>query len=252
MSPDQSPPDQSPPDHPLVLAALALSHAVDALVFAPPVHTVYNPLAYAWEPHKAYLTRFGNGPTPVVFLGMNPGPFGMSQTGVPFGDPSMVRDYLRLSGEVNQPATVHPKRPIHGIGSKRGEVSGRRLWGAIRDRWPQPDAFFDQHFVANYCPVAFMEESGRNRTPDKLPKAEREALFALCDAHLARLVVSLEAQWLIGVGRFAEKQARKALEGLPVRIGSILHPSPASPAANRDWIGTVSRQLDNMGIWPTH
>jgi single-strand selective monofunctional uracil DNA glycosylase len=236
------------PLQPLVDAANDLNAALRPLRFADPVHTVYNPLEYAAAPHLAYLERYGTGTARVVFLGMNPGPFGMGQTGVPFGDPELVRDFLQVTGPVLQPERVHPKRPIIGCEATRSEVSGRRLWSAIRDHWPSADAFFESHYVANYCPLAFMEEGGRNRTPDKLPREERDPLFAACDLHLRRVVEALQSEWVIGVGRFAEKRALSALAGTDIRIGSVLHPSPASPAANRDWIGQVTAQLQEMGI----
>jgi single-strand selective monofunctional uracil DNA glycosylase len=174
---------------------------------------------------------------------MNPGPFGMSQTGVPFGEVSLVRDWLGLEAPVGRPASEHPKRPIQGFACERSEVSGRRLWGAIRDHWGTPERFFGRHFIANYCPLAFMEASGRNRTPDKLPPAERDPLFAVCDAGLRRLVEILEPRWVVGVGAFAARRAELALDGADLRIASILHPSPANPRANRDWEGEVQGQL---------
>jgi len=237
--------------HPLIDAANALNKALETLTFAPPVHTVYNPFDYASAPHEDYLRRYGNGTARVIFLGMNPGPFGMAQTGVPFGDPELVRDFLKVSGPVRQPGQVHPKRPIIGCDATRGEVSGRRLWSGVRDHWKTADAFFEAHFVSNYCPLAFMEESGRNRTPDKLPRAERDALFEVCDAHLRQIVTALQPEWVIGIGRFAEKRARIALKQTETRIGTVLHPSPASPAANRDWLGTAERQLRELGICRT-
>ena len=47
---------------------------------------IYNPLEYAWQMHEAYLSRFVSRPTRTLLLGMNPGPFGMAQNGVPFGE----------------------------------------------------------------------------------------------------------------------------------------------------------------------
>ena len=120
--------------HPLIDAANALNQALETLTFAPPVHTVYNPFDYASAPHEDYLRRYGNGTARVIFLGMNPGPFGMAQTGVPFGDPELVRDFLEVSGPVQQPDKVHPKRPIIGCDATRGEVSGRRLWSGVHWR----------------------------------------------------------------------------------------------------------------------
>ena len=129
-------------------------------------------------------------------------------------------------------------------------MSGARLWGAIAERFPQPEKFFRAHFVANYCPLVFMQASGRNHTPDKLPANEREPLFAACDRHLQALVRIWRPRFVVGVGRFAEARAREALADVDVQIGAILHPSPANPRANRDWIGTVSEELATLGVCP--
>jgi single-strand selective monofunctional uracil DNA glycosylase len=221
---------------------------MDELVFAPPVTHVYNPLDYAWEPHRRFLELWGAAPKRVAFLGMNPGPWGMSQTGVPFGEVAVVRDWLRISGPVGRPVSEHAKRPIQGFDCPRSEVSGRRLWGFFRHRCGTPERFFESCFVLNYCPLAFLEASGRNRTPDKLAVAERRALEERCDRALRQAVEVLELEWVVGIGLFAEKQARRALAGTEVRIGRVLHPSPASPAANRGWAAQAERDLKALGI----
>jgi single-strand selective monofunctional uracil DNA glycosylase len=209
---------------------------------------VYNPLEYAWRAHEAYLTRYGRGRRRVLFVGMNPGPFGMAQTGVPFGDVAMVRDFLGIQAPVTKPAREHPRRPIEGFDCPRCEISGTRLWGWIRDRFGTPEAFFRDCFVANYCPLVFMEASARNRTPDKLPAAERARLFAACDEALRQTVALMQPAFVIGVGGFAERRAREALAGFSGTIGGILHPSPASPRANRDWPRQAERQLRRLGV----
>jgi len=208
---------------------------------------VYNPLDYARTPHRAYIETYGASRKRVVFLGMNPGPFGMMQTGVPFGSVESVRDWLKIEAPVSRPAREHPKRPVLGFACPRNEVSGARLWGAIARTYGEPERFFGRHYIANYCPLAFLEESGRNRTPDKLPAEEREPLFEACDRHLRRLVRVLEPEWVVGIGAFAEARAREVL-GSGVRIGRILHPSPANPRAQRDWGGEARRQLEALGI----
>src|SRR5688500_13713287 len=109
-----------------------LAARVDALRFAAPVTHVYDPLVYARDPHEAYLDRWGRGRKEVLLLGMNPGPFGMGQTGIPFGDVTMVRDWLGIHGRVTRPAREHPKRPVLGFDCPRSEVSGTRLWGWAR------------------------------------------------------------------------------------------------------------------------
>jgi len=213
-----------------------------------PVTHVYNPLEYARTPHSRYLRAYGNSRKVVLFLGMNPGPFGMAQTGVPFGDVESVRDWLGIVGPVSRPPSEHPKRPVRGFECPRREVSGARLWGAIAEHHRAPERFFRHAFVANYCPLVFMEESGRNRTPDKLPADEREAVYEACDRHLRRLVELLEPRWLIGIGKFAETRARAALPDFGGTIGTVLHPSPASPAANRGWAAQAKQQLRELGV----
>lgn len=232
----------------LVASARWLSREVSKLEFAAPVTHVYNPLAYAWQPHRLYLERYGAPPKQVVFVGMNPGPWGMAQTGVPFGEVSMVRDWLGIEAAIGAPEAEHPKRPIEGFGCARSEVSGRRVWGWAKERFGTPEAFFERFFVANYCPLSFMEASGRNRTPDKLPAAEREPLLEICDRALARSVETLEPEIVIGVGKWAEERARRALEPLGVRVGRILHPSPASPLANRGWAEQAELELRELGV----
>ena len=232
----------------LIDVSRALCSRVGKLAFAEPVAYVYNPLDYARTLHEAYLERFGQAPKEVILLGMNPGPFGMAQTGIPFGDVSVVRGFLGLEGEVGKPEREHPKRKIDGFACARSEVSGTRLWGWAKGDFGTAQHFFKRFFVANYCPLVFMEASARNLTPDKLPGREQGALFAACDEALRRMVEVLRPQFVVGVGVFAATRARLALAGAPTTIGTILHPSPASPMANRGWAAQARRQLAELGI----
>lgn len=232
----------------LIEATRRLRAEVAPLRFTRPVTHVYNPLEYAIRPHHAFLRRYGDATRRVVFLGMNPGPFGMAQTGVPFGEVSWVRDWLGIEAPVGRPADENPRRPIEGFACPRSEVSGARVWGTIASRFGAPERFFRDHFVANYCPLVFMEQSGRNVTPDKLPGAERDALFEACDRFVTRLARILEPEWVIGIGAFAAKRAELSLAGSGIRFGQILHPSPANPRANRDWAGEVASQLAALGL----
>lgn len=233
----------------LVAVARDLCRAVNALSFTRHVAFVYNPLDYAWPAHEQYLRRFGQSRQRVVFLGMNPGPYGMVQTGVPFGEVRAVRTWLRIDAKVRRPVREHPRRPILGLAGERSEVSGARLWGLFRERFDSLAAFFREHFVVNYCPLAFLDKSGRNLTPDKLARRQSARLFDACDEHLGRVVEILEPKWVIGVGSFATHQARRALARHKVRTGRILHPSPASPAANRNWSAQAVAQLEALGVW---
>jgi single-strand selective monofunctional uracil DNA glycosylase len=256
VPPSVSPVAQQPVAQQLLASARELSQTLAALRFAPPVTHVYDPLQYAWAPYEAYVSRFGATRKRVVLLGMNPGPFGMMQTGVPFGEVAAVRDWMGLRAPVERPPSEHPKRPIAGFECTRSEVSGRRLWGWAALRFGPADAFFDEWFVLNYCPLVFLEASGRNFTPDKLPVDERRAVLQACNRHLAAALGALQPVWAIGVGGFAERCLRSVLEGDEVesalarriKVAQILHPSPASPAANRGWIEAVDRTLAQLGV----
>jgi single-strand selective monofunctional uracil DNA glycosylase len=227
-------------------AALRLRAAVAPLRFAPPVACVYNPLEYAWDLHAQYLERHLGGGKRVLFLGMNPGPFGMAQTGVPFGEIRAVREWMQLSGAVGQPPRLHPKRPVLGLACPRSEVSGKRLWGLFAARFGTAEAFFADHLVVNWCPLVFMSESGANLTPDKLPERELAPLRDACDRHLAELAETLGVTVVVGVGKVAAAAASRACR---VRVVDIPHPSPANPAANKDWAGAATRALEQAGVW---
>jgi single-strand selective monofunctional uracil DNA glycosylase len=234
----------------LTTAAQALVGSLKPLRFAAPITHVYNPLEYAWAAHEQYLQRYGLGRKRVLLLGMNPGPWGMAQTAVPFGEIAAVRDWLGIHAVVGKPKKEHPRRPILGFDCEQSEVSGSRLWGLMAQRFGKPEAFFKEHFIVNYCPLVFMEQSGRNFTPDKLPATVAAKLHDRCDAHLHAVVAELQPEWIIGVGGYAEERAKAQLAHYPqLKIGRILHPSPASPAANKDWAGTATRQLVELGVW---
>lgn len=250
------------PRTPLGRAAARLRDALLDYADRAPVGTIaciLDPLEYAWDHHLAYLERYGPQGEPAepgldaVLLGMNPGPWGMAQTGVPFGSPDLVRDFLKISGPVQQPRRCHPERLIEGFEGKRTEVSGQRLWGGVRDCFGAPEPFFRRFFVINYCPLVLQSESGANVTPDKAPADFMAPCFEACDAHLADALKILRPKTVIGVGKWAEQRAARviAAAGLDARVASILHPSPASPAANRGWLPVVRGQLEAIGhAWP--
>lgn len=240
----------------LIAAADRLSDDVDHLQFGLPVTHVYNPLAYARPAHHQFLRMAQPTSTRVLFLGMNPGPWGMAQTGVPFGQIDAVKDWVGIDAVIDKPEHEHPKRPVEGLACKRSEVSGQRLWGLFSDRFKTADTFFQEHFVVNYCPLVFMESTGRNRTPDKLPPHERKPLDEVCDEHLRTVIQILAPVFLVGVGAYAEGCLKRAVANLPTSddadtpiVTRILHPSPASPAANKGWQAIAMKELIAAGIW---
>jgi single-strand selective monofunctional uracil DNA glycosylase len=226
----------------------ALVEELRPLQFGRPVTHVYNPLEYARAPYAKYLQRYAKPPKQVVLVGMNPGPWGMSQTGVPFGEVAAVRDWLEIEAPVGKPTDMHPKRPVTGFDCRRSEISGKRIWGWAQKRFKTPENFFARIFIANYCPLQFIEAGGRNRTPNHLKAAERSPLFEACDRALRRTIEQLNPAYVVGVGRFTSERARIALAGLAPTIGGITHPSPANPKANRGWETLIERELSQLGI----
>jgi single-strand selective monofunctional uracil DNA glycosylase len=243
----RAPRKTGPAEH-ILASEEKLCIALEQLRFSRPVTHVYNPLRYAREPHVDYIRRYALPGCEVLLLGMNPGPWGMAQTGVPFGEVSLVRDWLGIRGTVEKPLEEHPRRPVLGFHCARSEVSGARLWGWARERFASPANFFARFFVYNYCPLAFMDAEGRNFTPDKLPVAEARPLIAACDENLREVVAALSPRYIIGVGGYAARRLRSACHDHEGITGEILHPSPASPAANRGWAPEAEAQLRALGI----
>jgi single-strand selective monofunctional uracil DNA glycosylase len=236
----------------LLTASRRLGRDAGALRFGPPVSFVYNPLSYARECHETYLEQYAAGPKRVVFLGMNPGPWGMTQTGVPFGEISAVRDWLGIHAEVGTPSHGHPRVPVRGFECARSEVSGKRLWGLFREVFGSAERFARDNFVSNYCPLMFLDAAGRNLTPDHISRQDQPTLFAACDRFLSVVIDALRPQWLVGIGLFAERRLRAMLERTgneDVRVMSITHPSPANPKSQKNWAGLAAAALVEAGVW---
>jgi single-strand selective monofunctional uracil DNA glycosylase len=232
----------------LISIHLDLAETLDRLEFSAPVTHVYNPLKYAWKPYEQYLKRYGAGSREIILLGMNPGPWGMAQTGVPFGEIEAVTAWLKINAPVGTPAVLHPKRPIQGFACTRREVSGKRLWGWVQNRYGSPENFFSRFFVANYCPLMFFDRKGANITPNQLKADDRKPLIETCDRALRCLTAVWQPRYVVGIGKFAFDRAQAALTGLEVVIGSVTHPSPANPKANRGWESAATAQLKAIGI----
>ncbi len=214
---------------------------------------VYHPLQYAWNFHKKYIELYVKENTDTLFLGMNPGPFGMAQTGIPFGEVNVVRDYLGIDEKLENLPTCHPKRPIEGLKCSRSEVSGRRLWTLIQNRFPVSSLFPDSVAIMNYCPVVFVDKgpTGKNIIPEKIEKNAREKLEQICDNYLDQMISIINPRNVIGIGQYAKKKLESSISRLEsdIYVTSILHPSPANPQANRGWEPIVKKTLVDEHIW---
>ncbi|MFL2952112.1 MAG: uracil-DNA glycosylase family protein [Candidatus Thalassarchaeaceae archaeon] len=210
---------------------------------------VYNPLMYAWDIHEEFIRVSGGRGAKTILMGMNPGPHGMGQMGVPFAATSVVRDLLGISGiDVSKPAISHPKRPVNGLAHPKEEVSGTRLWGLLQDRYGGADQIFQNVFIVNHCPLMILHgPRGTNVTPNNVSGPAVRDLLERCDQHLMEVVMALGAEQVIGIGKYAEKRANLALGEMGIRVMTCWHPSPASPLANRnggkDWRENVSAVL---------
>lgn len=236
-----------------VEATRALLDRLDPLTFNHKVGWTYNPVDYAWDVHRDYLTRFGTAPKRILLVGMNPGPWGMAQTGVPFTDPYIGRDWMELETHpVGRPENHREERPVHGWSSSRKEPSGQRLFGFLRRLYGSLGRFFEQGFVLNYCPLVLFDEEGGNLTPDRLLVEDRRPLLEACDPYLRYMVEHFSPDVLMGVGRFAEDRLEAVTGEGGVPVHYLPHPSPANPIANRDggraWQRRVLRTFEEAEV----
>ena len=220
-----------------------------------------NPLNYAWQHHEQFLRNWGGLGAKTLLLGMNPGPWGMAQSGVPFGSTDIAKNQLQIKPyKLTTPENAHPKRPIVGLDLARQEISGQRLWSLMFDHYGDGESVFSNIFVVNHCPLLLLGESGKNLTPDNLPISVMKTVLNACDKHLQQVVEIMGIERIIGVGKYAEKRACLAFNadktglgttasGRKITISSCWHPSPASPLANRndgaDWRANVISVLEN-------
>jgi len=249
----------------LIYAAKQLSSACDKAIKKIERKTIVahatNPLDYAWQHHEQYLSNWGGLGAKTLLLGMNPGPWGMAQSGVPFGSTNIAKTLLRIKPfQLETPPNAHPKRPIIGLDLERQEISGQRLWSLMFDHYGEGKDVFSNIFVVNHCPLLLLGESGKNLTPDNLPASVMKPVLDACDEHLKQVVEIMEIERIIGVGKYAEKRARMTFNagkngngltpsGREITITTCWHPSPASPLANRndgaDWRANVISVLED-------
>ncbi|XP_076299726.1 single-strand-selective monofunctional uracil-DNA glycosylase isoform X2 [Lasioglossum baleicum] len=226
-----------------------LTTELGKFTFRLPIEYVYSPLEYAFNIHSMYVKKYCSTTKKILFLGMNPGPWGMSQTGVPFGEINMVRDWLKICGPVGKPAKEQPDRKVTGFQCTRSEVSGKRLWGLFKELCGNPENFFEHAYIHNYCPIAFMDKKGRNITPSEIKGAEIAKVHSACDKVLADIIRLLKVEILIGIGIYAEKRSQLVVQShkLPIKILCLPHPSPRA-ANNKNWSEKATKKLSEFGL----
>lgn len=82
---------------------------------------------------------------------------------------NVVRDWLKLEGNIVSPHNEHPSRPVLGFNCTRSEVSGRRFWALAKEiSKNDPTVFFKNSFVYNYYPLGLLTKTAKNITPSDL------------------------------------------------------------------------------------
>ncbi len=191
---------------------------------------VCNPLVYAWENYAEYVRMSVSNSSIILFLGMNPGPYGMMQTGVPFGDINAVKNYLKISGTVLEPECNPPHKRVEGMKISRGEISGQKFW-KMASTYGSPEEFFAVASVFSFCPLAFID-GRRNITPDELPVSDRKTIDRICGSSLSALLDILSPSRCIALGHYAEKRLLSSGVDAPVYFP---HPSPRNPKSMEFW-----------------
>lgn len=217
----------------------------------------YNPLDYAWPVHRAYKESLCNPSGRALLVGMNPGPWGMGQTGVPFGDPQIVGDWMGLGKDfvIKKPASERDSRPVNGFDSERREGSGQRLYGFLKECFGNLKNFFEANFVISYCPLLMFTPEAKNLTPPNLLKKEKKKIYSICDPYLKDMINIYSPEVLVGIGKFATERLREVSPSDGDDIFRIPHPSPANPEATRNggsyWRSRVKKVLTEANLIPT-
>lgn len=284
----------------LIKTTRALADDLHALRCPAGVSHVYNPLRYMWPAHERFLSRHyvrereslpnvgrldlyrpaGTAKSRrYLILGMNPGPHGMVQTGLPFGDVVNAAAMLGYKTGDQIPApdlasvALHPSRPVIGLSATRREASGERLWGGLASIWGSLDAVLADCFAANYCPLAYFADdaSGTNVTPEEFGKrtvngkpnprydtAYAAELDEVCLPYLVRVARAMRVEVILAVGRYAEVKAKiiaalcpEATRRCPSpKVVYLTHPSPLATRSAGEWATMARHALDAACVLP--
>ncbi|XP_055849953.1 single-strand selective monofunctional uracil DNA glycosylase [Episyrphus balteatus] len=205
----------------------------------PNITHVYNPIEYAFDLHCQYLKKYLNGPKKMLLIGMNPGPNGMAQNGVPFGNTNTVKNLMKIEGQVEQPPSLHPKRPVTGLACKTEEPSGVRIWTLIGKLAGSLEIFSQQCFMHNFCPLAFFDVQGKNITPGELKGDVKAEVRNICLKYLEQEIQLIQPEIIIAIGSYVgdcmKRLAKQSIYiGSNIKILQLAHPSPRS-VNNNNW-----------------
>ena len=198
--------------------------------------------------HEQYLKRFGEGRKRVVFLGMNPGPFGMVQVGVPFGEVNAVRDWMQISAPVAPPKTPNPSRPVEGFTCQRSEVRVSACGRFFAERYPHAQDFC-RPLCAELLPAGVLRSRAQRDTRQAPEERNRTALCRL-RCTFRRASTRWRRNGWSASASLPDAGASSACPFVPAgEDRHRAHPSPAGPIANRGWAPQAAAQLTALGIW---
>ncbi|KAI8124664.1 hypothetical protein FF38_10666 [Lucilia cuprina] len=208
---------------------------------------IYNPVEYAADLHQAYLKKYLKGGKKVLFIGLNPGPNGMGQTGIPFGNITTVRDKMGLNGTVNQPPNIHPKRPVNGLATTIEEPSGKRLWTKFQELSDGSlDIFFEQCFVYNFCPLLFYNSKGDYISPQKLKAPYNRQISNACLHTIEQILELIQPEVIVAIGRYAYDNLKAVKYCIEKRLLYLRHPSPR--ACTKNWSKIADEFFKNENL----
>jgi single-strand selective monofunctional uracil DNA glycosylase len=153
---------------------------------------IWNPGLYAASWHALFRKEYPASAGCILVFGLNPGPYGMAQTGIPFTDLKRLREHLprlakglerrgcSLAGVGLAPRSLRPYL------SRTFESSAVRVYRFLSRGWGSAEDGWRSVVVANPCSLLFMDAAGENRTPADLVGAVSRRTGSLVAARRLR------------------------------------------------------------------
>jgi single-strand selective monofunctional uracil DNA glycosylase len=223
---------------------------------------VLNPGRYGERWHARFRRAYPMSPRPLLVFGLNPGPYGMAQTGVPFTDlkrlesalPGLWKDLVASGEPVTRPGLAPPSLARHL--TRTFESSSVRVYRFLERAYGRPELALREVVFVNPCPLLFIDpETGANRTPADLPRALRarkaaelvHAFEELRRATVLEAVAELEPRGAILLGRDVAAAVGEALRAA-LGARSVVeweHPARAVPET---WSRGLADELRKRGL----